>query len=43
MSYITLKISYPETKGKEKDMVEQAKEYFDGEVVIAEDLMKVEI
>lgn len=34
---------YPETEGKEKDMVERAKQHFDGEVVIAEDLMKIEI
>jgi len=34
---------YPETEGKEKDMVERAKQHFDGKIVIAEDLMKVKI
>ena len=34
---------YPETEGKEKDMIERAKQHFDGEVVIAEDLMEIEI
>lgn len=34
---------YPETDGKEKDMVERAKQHFDGEVVIAEDLKEIEI
>jgi len=34
---------YPECKGREKEMVSKIKEKFDGEVIIAEDFMEIEI
>lgn len=34
---------YPVCRGKEDNMIEEVKKYFDGEVIIAKDLMEVEI
>lgn len=34
---------YPQCRGREREMVEKVKEKFDGEVIIAEDEMKIEI